>query len=125
MVQWGKSLLLWKSSKQALRSTSTAEAELIELLDAATAGEAVRVVVEELLQRPAHAKAFTDSSAALAIATGDTGSWRTRNLRRRALSLRWRVTRGDWLIRHIPGTEMPADLGTKPLSFEKFAKFKR
>ena len=82
------------------------------------------MVVEELLQRTAHAKAFTDSSSALAIATGDTGSWRTRHLRRRALSLRWRVTRGDWLIRHIPGTEMPADLGTKPLSFEKFAKFK-
>eukprot|EP00435_Cladocopium_sp_Y103_P041836 s2179_g11.t1 len=124
MIQWGKSLLLWKSSKQALRSTSTAEAELIELLDAATAGEAVRVVVEELLQRPAHAKAFTDSSSALAIATGDTGSWRTRHLRRRALSLRWRITRGDWVLRHIPGAEMPADLGTKPLSFEKFAKFK-
>eukprot|EP00435_Cladocopium_sp_Y103_P046091 s3094_g13.t1 len=114
VLQWGKSLLLWKSSKQALRSTSTAEAELIEFLDAATAGEAVRVVV---------AKAFTDPSSALTIATGDTGSWRTRHLRRRALSLRWRITRGDWVLRHVPGTEMPADLGTKPLSFEKFSKF--
>ena len=124
IVQWGKSLLLWKSSKQALMSSSTAEAELIELLDAATAGEAIRVVIEELLQRPARAKAFTDSSSALAIATGDSGSWRTRHLRRRALSLRWRVTRGDWVVRHTPGSEMPADIGTKPLTFEKFSKFK-
>eukprot|EP00435_Cladocopium_sp_Y103_P042155 s1236_g11.t1 len=27
---------------------------------------------------------------------------------------------GDWLLRHIPGSELPADLGTKVLSFEKF-----
>lgn len=87
-------------------------------------GEAVRVVIEEINDRECMAKAFSDSTSALAIAVGESGSWKTRHLRRRAQSLRWRVTRGDWAARHVSGVENPADLGTKALSSEKFEKFK-
>ena len=43
-------LLLWKSGKQSALSLSTAEAEsdLIELMEGAASGEAVKVVVEEI-----------------------------------------------------------------------------
>ena len=125
LVQWGTSPLLWKSSKQAVLSSSTAEAELIELLESVNAGEAIRVVVEELLGEECRAKAHSDSTAALAISIGESGSWKTRHLRRKAQSMRWRVTKGDWVARHIPGAENPADLGTKALSSEKFERFKR
>ena len=124
LVQWGSCPILWKSSRQALMSSSTAEAELIELLESVNAGEAVRVVVEEIINHECFAKAHTDSTSALSIAIGESGSWKTRHLRRRAQALRWRVTKGDWVVRHVPGAENPSDLGTKALAAEKFEKFK-
>ena len=39
--------------------------------------------------------------------------------------MRWRVTRGDWVVGHIPGSENPSDIGTKALSSETFEKFKQ
>ena len=41
-------LLLWKSGKQSALSLSTAEPDLIELMEGAASGEAVKVVVEEI-----------------------------------------------------------------------------
>ena len=35
------------------------------------------------------------------------------------------MIQGDWLLRHLAGADLPADLGTKVLSSEKFAKHKR
>lgn len=81
-------------------------------------------MIEEIRGQGCYAKAHTDSTAALAIAVGESGSWKTRHLRRRAHSLRWRVARGDWLARHLPGAELPADIGTKALCHEKFVKFR-
>lgn len=124
VVQWGSGPLLWKSTKQSIVASSTAEAELFEVMEAVTSGEAVRVVIEEIFNDEVKARAFTDSSSALAIAVGDSGSWRTRHLRKRASALRWRVARGDWVLRHLPGTDMTADIGTKALSSEKFEKCK-
>ena len=124
LIQWGSSPILWKSSRQALMSSSTAEAELIELLESVNAGEAVRVVIEEITNRECFAKAHTDSTSALATAVGESGSWKTRHLRRRAQALRWRVTKGDRVARHIPGAENPSDIGTKALGTEKLEKFK-
>ena len=34
------------------------------------------------------------------------------------------MTQGDWLLRHLPGSELPADLGTKVLASEKFKQHK-
>lgn len=124
LVQWGSSPILWKSSRQVVVTTSTAESELVEVLDAAISGEAIRVVVEEILEERVRALNFTDSSAALAIIAEESASWRTRHLRVRAHSLRTRVLQGDWAIRHLPGSEMPADLGTKVLTAQRFQMLK-
>ena len=120
LVMWGDSMLLWKSGKQSVVTASTAEAELVEILEGALSGDAVRVVLEEILDRKVRAVSFTDSTSALAIVTGDSGSWRTRHLKKRAHILRSKVELGDWLLRHLAGSELPADLGTKVLSYEKF-----
>ena len=124
LIQWGGSPLLWKSSRQLVATTSTAEAELVEVMEGAIAGEAVRVVLEEVLNRRIRMASLTDSSSALAIVTGETGSWRTKHLRRRAQTLRARVLGGDWWMRHLPGADMPADLGTKVLSWDRFCCLK-
>ena len=124
LVMLGRSLLLWKSAKQAIITMSTAEAELVEVMDAAGAGDAIRVVVEEALDISCRPTSFTDSSSALAIVAHESGSWRTRHLRKRAIALRDRVLGGDWMIRHLPGSQMPADVGTKVLPIEKFIYLK-
>ena len=117
---FGESLILWKSSRQGAVSVSTAESELIEIMNGACSGDAVRVVIEEALNMKIIATSFSDSTSALSVVTADTGTWRTRHLRKGASALRARVISGDWLVKHLPGSEMPAGLGTKTLSVEKF-----
>ena len=106
-------------------SASTAESELVEILEGALAGDAVRVVLEGALSITARAVSFTDNMAAIAIVTGDSGSWRTRHLKKRAHILKAKVIQGDWLLRHMPANELPADLGAKVLSSDKFKGHKR
>ena len=118
-------MLLWKSGKQSVVTASTSESELVEILEGALAGDAIRVVLEEALDVKARAVSFTDSTVAISIITADSGSWRTRHLRKRAHILRSKVALGEWLLRHMPGSKLPADLGTKVLSSEKFKNLKR
>eukprot|EP00435_Cladocopium_sp_Y103_P025428 s2033_g6.t1 len=73
LVMWGNSMLLWKAGKQSVITASTAESELVEILEGALAGDAVRVVMEELLDITARAVSFTDNTAAVSIVTGDSG----------------------------------------------------
>ena len=49
LVMWGSSMLLWKAGQQSVITASTAEAELVEILEGALAGDAVKVVIEEIL----------------------------------------------------------------------------
>eukprot|EP00435_Cladocopium_sp_Y103_P032047 s549_g8.t1 len=125
LVLWGSSLLLWKAGKQPIQAASTAESELVEVLEGALAGDAVKVVLEEALDVCSRSFSFTDSSAALAIIAGDSGSWRTRHLRKRANILRVKVLTAEWMLRHVPGVDMPADLGTKVLTAQKFLQHKK
>ena len=96
----------------------------MEVLEGALAGDAVKVVLEKALDVCARSFSFTDSSAALSIIAGDTGSWRTRHVRKRAFILLSKVLTGEWMIRHLPGADMLADLGTKVLSVQKFNQHK-
>ena len=124
LILWGSSLLLWKAGKQPIQGASTAESELVEVLEGALAGDAVKVVLEKALDVCARSFSFTDSSAALSIIAGDTGSWRTRHVRKRAFILLSKVLTGEWMIRHLPGADMLAHLGTKVLSVQKFNQHK-
>ena len=125
VVKWGEDPLVWRSSRQCIRTTSTAEAELVEVMEGAVTAEALRVMVEEVMDGPVRCWQFTDSSSALTIIIGDTASWRTRHLRKRARFLRWKALRGDVLMRHQPGAEMVADMGTKPLAAVKLKEHKQ
>ena len=69
-----------------------------------------------------YAKAHTDSTAALAIAVGESGSWKIRHLRRRAHALRWRVPRKKLACQTCPGFRIARN---KALYHEKFIKFRR
>ena len=88
-----------------------------------TAGESIAVMVQELYEVVIKV-AYTDSQAAEAILTCDGGSWRTRHLRLRSSFARQSISRGDWLIQHVAGESMIADLGTKALSAPRLEKLK-
>lgn len=117
------SVLLWKSSKQSTVTLSTAEAELNELIEGLMVGESVAAIVEEL--EPMAMKIMaSDSQAAINICMAEGGSWRTRHLRLRAAHAKQRFTRGDWVLKHKPGREMLADIGTKILPAARFEALK-
>ena len=123
IILWMGAPILWRSSRQSLVTTSTAAAEILEIMEGAVMTEAIRVVIEEIIGR-ATTWQWTDSQAALAIATGETASWRSRHFRKRAKFLRWKVGRGDLALRHSPGLDMLADLGTKPLQASRLQELR-
>ena len=125
VIKWGDDPILWRSSRQGLLTTSTAEAELVEIMEGAITAEATRVVLEEMMGKKMTCWQFTDSASGLAIVSGNSASWRTRHLRKRVKYLRWKTTRGEVILRHQPGAEMVADLGTKPLLTAKFRELKK
>ena len=120
LVSWNGALLLWRSTRQSVVTVSTAESELVEVLEGACCGDATRVVLEEIRDQACRPVQHTDSSSALSIIVAESGSWRTRHLRKRAQALRSRVSSGDWVLRHMAGSTMPADIGTKVLAADRF-----
>ena len=121
IVMLGGAPISWKSGRQSMVTLSTAESELLEVVEGFALGEATAVLVEEIVGsvlRTAH----TDSQAAQAVMVNEGGSWRTRHLRMRAAFARQLIQKGIWSLNHVPGEQMIADLGTKPLSSPRMKK---
>ena len=105
--------IFWATTRQACIALSTAESELAALIEAWTALKGVGGLVEELEESPAELRLYSDSSAALAIVNGSSGSWRTRHLRIRAAALTEAVQQGAIQLQHVPGQSLVADGFTK------------
>eukprot|EP00435_Cladocopium_sp_Y103_P061673 s450_g23.t1 len=123
IVTMNKAPVFWRAGRQHMVTLSTAESELAELVESMTAGESVASIVDELIG-PVQRGAFTDSQSALSIITTDGGSWRTRHLRTRAAFARQSVLSGLWAIQHLPGEDMTADIGTKPMTSTRLEHLK-
>ena len=106
--------LMWRCGRQTATVLSTAEAELLEMLEGMTAGESCWALVDELFHSIPKVL-WSDSQSAISILSSEGGSWRTRHLRLRSLHARRLVLQGDWVLKHVAGAEMVADLGTKSL----------
>ena len=104
----------WKSCKQPFPALSTAEAELIEVIEAVVVGDSIACLVDEMVRDvPKFLKC--DNTAAVSIASCATGAWRTRHLKVRAAHLKRRIQSGQWELKYQPGRELIADIGTKAL----------
>ena len=123
-VMMQQSPILWKSGKQQVATLSTAEAELLEVVEALTMGESIYAIAKELDSEVTRV-AWCDSQAAVSILTNEGGSWRTRHLRIRASFARSTIKQGNWLLHHIAGTHMIADIGTKALTSSRLEFLKR
>ena len=111
----GGSLITWSSGRQNFITQSTCEAELVALVQGLQDLESQLPLFKELLQgSPVECRLLCDNKAAVAICQAPFGSWRSRHLHVRANVVKERLAQG-WTLQHLPGLEMLADIGTKPL----------
>ncbi|CAE7489027.1 GIP [Symbiodinium sp. KB8] len=111
----GGSLITWSSGRQNFITQSTCEAELVALVQGLQDLESQLPLFKELLQgSPVECSLLCDNKAAVTICQAPFGSWRSRHLHVRANVVKERLSQG-WTLQHLPGLEMLADIGTKPL----------
>ena len=121
--------MFWRSAKQPFPTLSTAESELLEAVEGLVVGDALDALVREHEWKKGEDYMkiiLVDNQAATVLLSESSGasSWRTRHLRLRAQHLKWRVANTDWLVRHVPGSLMVADMGTKALPLQRLAELK-
>ena len=116
--------VFWLTSRQPFIALSTAEAELLSLMEGVVASKGVSSLVEELEEKSGEKRLYSDSSAAIAIINGSSGSWRTRHLRMRAHALSGSVKEKEIILQHFPGKFLVADGFTKQLAASLFRRFK-
>ena len=116
--------VFWLTCRQPFIAMSTAESELLAMMEGVTASRGVSSLVEELEECSCEKYLFSDSSAAIAIVNGSSGSWRTRHLRMRSSILTEAVRNKELYLQHFPGKFLVADGLTKQLSNVLFRRFK-
>ena len=115
VVVYGGTPLLWRSGRQQMVTLSSAEAELLAMIDGAIAAKGVESFLMDIGEYVEEKQIASDSMAALSISAGST-SWRTRHLRIKSNWLQEQIAHGLFNIIHCPGERQPADLLTKALS---------
>jgi hypothetical protein len=127
VVSLGNCVISWYSGKQKAVSTSTVEAEYI------AAGAATKEVIwlqyllTELtgattLRRPL---LLLDNAGAESLAQNEKVSNKTKHIRYTYHFIRDCARSKLVELKHVPGTDNPADMLTKPLASEKFLKFRK
>ena len=115
LVTYGGVPLTWRSGRQSMITLSTAESELLAILDGAIALRGVEAILSDAGEHVDSRHIESDSTSALSITTG-ASSWRTRHLRIKAGWLQEQLLDGHFQVGHCPGEVQPADLLTKALS---------
>eukprot|EP00435_Cladocopium_sp_Y103_P057146 s1091_g19.t1 len=115
--------VFWHTGRQSFVTLSTAEAELMAMLEGLTALRCIKSIVDMVQETPAEGRMFSDSTAGISIALGTTGSWRTRHLRIRAQGLHEAIERGETTLEHQSGKVLVADGMTKQLLGTPLKKF--
>ena len=108
--------IAWKSSRQALVTTSSAETDLVEAHHGSQQMESVDSLLQDIGEQAESRVLHVDNAAAITLATSEGGSWKTRHLKVRHQALRQKVE-DKWLeIQFCPGLHQQADGLTKILS---------
>ena len=112
----------WESKKQSLMALSTAEAELTAIVEGLQAGRSVRALIELLVPK-VDLEIYNDNRAAVVLASGAGGGWRTRHLRIRASCLAEALKAGEVSLNHRMGSSLWADGLTKSLPAQHLNRF--
>eukprot|EP01033_Poteriospumella_lacustris_P014441 gene14441-10319_t len=115
--------VLWKSSKQAIVTKSSTEAELVALTDGSTDIIWLRQLLMSQGFPLGPVRVAEDNQPVLAMLERKShGVARTRHINIRYFFIIDRVKAGDLLLHHMPTDEMLADIFTKPLVGGSFHK---
>ncbi|CAE7302454.1 unnamed protein product, partial [Symbiodinium microadriaticum] len=93
LVRYGGSPIMWRSGRQSMITLSTAEAELLAIIDGAIAMKGVEALLMDMGMSVEEKQIASDSTAALSISTGSS-SWRTRHLKIKANWIQEQVSYG-------------------------------
>ena len=116
LVTFGGVPMVWRSGRQQMITLSTAEAELLAMIDGAIAMKGVESLLADVGQAVHGRYIESDSMAALSISSGSS-SWRTRHLRIKANWLQEQISYRLITVNYCRGEVQPADLLTKALSY--------
>ncbi|CAE7843057.1 unnamed protein product, partial [Symbiodinium sp. KB8] len=97
LVLYGGAPIMWRSGRQQMVTLSTAEAELLAMIDGAIAMKGIEALLSDLGQHVEEKVIASDSTAALSISTGST-SWRTRHLKIKANWLQEQIQHGVMML---------------------------
>lgn len=115
----------WKSRKQTCVALSTAEAEYVALASAAQETTWLRQLLSDLHHQQHNPTVlYEDNQAAIAISQNTQSHTKMKHIDIRYHYVREKVLDNTIEIRYCPTEDMPADILTKGLTFEKFAKFR-
>jgi len=118
VVTYAGSPIQWEASRQAFHTMSTAESELVAALEATTMTQSVEALLQSMYPEVVFEKVlYGDNQSALSIIEKPDGPWRTRHLRLRANVLKEKMRNEalKWCVRYQKGTDLIADLLTKPI----------
>ena len=119
VVFWAGAPVAWRSSRQTLITTSSAETELLAASEGTTLMASIDALLADVGCKATERELRVDNSAAITLASEEGGSWRTRHLKVRAGALRQRIQDGWMTIAFCPGVSQLADSLTKILASKR------
>ncbi len=117
---FGNSPIAWRSKRQPITATSTAEAEYIALSDCGKSSLALGNIVQELTdENPFPTRIYEDNRTALMIANNESSTKRTKHIDVKYHHIKDLIRLKKICITDISSDEQLADIFTKPLPRER------
>ena len=120
----GDSLISWRSSKQSCVSLSTAEAEYVALASAGQQAAWLIKLINDLTFDTKTLTIFEDNQAAICLANNPKAVRKTKHIDLKYHYVRNLVSDNIVSVSYCPTSEMVADIFTKAISGERFAKLR-
>ena len=115
--------IIWSSRKQKMTTASTAEAEIVAASEATKSVLALRLILRDIgMEVKGPTTIFEDNQAAIYFANGEATPPRLKHIDLRENFVRDYVQSGEVRLAKIASADNCADLFTKPLPKETFAK---
>ena len=125
LFQIGGGAVSWRSKKQTCVALSTAEAEYVALASAAQEAMWVRQLTALLGDRPQEAvTVFEDNQSAICMTKKPQFHGRSKHISIKYHFIRDQVDKGSVKLQYCPTEDMVADMLTKGLLKEQFAKLR-
>jgi hypothetical protein len=126
LIRVGGALISWRSRKQSCVALSTAEAEYVALTFAAQEAIWVSRLISELLKTPPQPSIiYEDNQSAISMANNPQFHGRSKHIAIKYHFIREEIKKGTIEIKYCTTEDMVADMLTKGLYAERFAKLSK